>query len=343
MPRYLPPQSSLRQLKNQAKDLCKAYQAHDPEALRRFRETHPQHHGSSDSRLLEAGLTLQDAQLVVAREYGFDSWPKLAAAAGDPTARPRSGTEIIGGGQAAQRILAEMERAASSEVAILIAGEKGVGKRLAARLIHAMSRRSAGPLVQMTCDAENGVLCESDLFGYEPGAFTGAKTTQEGHLQMANGGTLVLDEIGSLSSSAQAKLQRFIESGGYRRLGGSQDLSADVRLIGTTSRDLREMVNSGSLREDLYYQIAVLGIELPPLRDRAEDIPALAEYFAVKMGHRDAPRFSPEALALLATHSWPGNVRELRNTVERAVAASSGGAVSPEVIRLQSPASAPRD
>ena len=218
MPRYFPPQSNLRQLKNQAKDLCKAYQARDPEALRRFRETHPQHHGSPDSRLLEAGLTLQDAQLVVAREYGFDSWPKLAAAAGDPTARPRPGAEIIGGGQAAQRILAEMERAASADVPILLVGEKGVGKRLAARVVHAMSRRSAGPLVQMTCDADNGVLCESDLFGYEPGAFTGAKATQEGNLQLATGGTLVLDEVGGLTSSAQAKLQRFVESGVYRRL-----------------------------------------------------------------------------------------------------------------------------
>ncbi|MCC7263909.1 MAG: sigma-54-dependent Fis family transcriptional regulator [Candidatus Latescibacteria bacterium] len=340
MSKSLPPHFNLRQLKIQAKELLKAYQTRDPEALARYRQHHPQHQKSSDPRLIEAGLTLQDAQLVMAREYGFDSWPRLTAAIGDaPTSRaPADG--FVGNSPAADRIRAEMDRAAANDLPVLILGEKGVGKRLVARTIHALSRRSAGPLLHLTCDAANGLLCESELLGYEPGAFTGANTSQAGSLQLAEGGTLVLEEIGDLQSAAQAKLRHFVERGVYRRLGGTQDLAADTRLLGTSSRDLALLVKSGSFREDLYYQFQVLCIELPPLRDRVEDIPTLANFCAMKLGtgHRETPRFSPDALALLRAHSWPGHVRELKSTVERAVAEATGETIAAAAIRIDSPA-----
>ena len=340
MSKHLPLQSNLRQLKNQAKDLCKAYQARDSEALARFRQHHPHHHGSSDPRLIGAGLTLQDAQLVLAREYGFDSWPKLAAALGEAPSHPPLAEQFIGNSPAAQRIRAEMDRAASNDLPVLILGEPGVGKRLVAWIIHALGQRRAGPLVSLTCNAENGLLCESELFGYEPGAFTGANTSQAGSLQLAEGGTLILEEMAGLQSAAQAKLQHFIERGVYRRLGGALDLTADARLVGTSSRNLGPLVKSGAFREDLYYQFRVLCIELPPLRDRADDIPALASFCATKLGdgRRETPQFNQDALALLRAHDWPGNVRELKSTVERAVAGTSGATITADVLHLDAPA-----
>jgi DNA-binding NtrC family response regulator len=345
MSRQLPPQSNLRQLRNQAKDLSKAYQAREIDALKRFRKSHPQHQESSDARLAEAGLTLQDAQLVIAREYGFDSWPKLAASLADLPERPLVSGDVIGDSQALQLIRATLERAALTDVPVFIAGEKGVGKRLMARTIHAASRRGSTPLVQMTCNVGNGLLCDSFLFGYEPGAFTGARSSHAGNLELATGGTLVLEEIGGLTSAAQAKLQQFIEGGIYRRLGGTQDLTADVRLISTTTQDLETMVKSGSFREDLYYQRTVLRLELPPLRDRTTDIPALANYFAQRSsnGHDGTPQFGQEALTLLLSHTWPGNVRELRTTVERAVAETSGATIPPDAIHLQFPTNPPNE
>lgn len=337
MPKHLPPQSNLRQLKNQAKDLCKAYQAREVEALQRFRQHHPQHHDSSDSRLTEAHLTLQDAQLVIAREYGFDSWPKMAASVTDLPEPPSIASDFLGNSQVLRGIRAILERAALTGVPVLIAGEKGVGKRLAARTIHAVSGRGSAPFVQIACNAENGLLSESELFGYEPGAFTGARSSQAGKLELAIGGTLVLEEIGGLTSAAQTRLQQFIEGGIYRRLGGSQDLAADARLISTSTQDLKVLVESGAFREDLYYQLAVLCIDLPPLRGRTEDIPELANYFAHKISNRHGGvlQFSQDALAVLMAHTWSGNVRELRSVVERAVAETSGETITPDVLHLQ--------
>jgi DNA-binding NtrC family response regulator len=341
MSKHLPPQSNLRQLKNQAKDLCKAYQAREIDALRRFRQSHPQHQDSSDAHLAEAGLTLQDAQLVIAREYGFDSWPKLTTSLADLPERPLIASDVIGNSQALQQIRASLERAALTDVPVLIVGEKGVGKRLIARTIHAASRHGSGPLIQMTCNAENGILCDSDLFGYEPGAFTGARSSQAGNLERAIGGTLVLEEVGGLTSAAQTKLQHFLEGGIYRRLGGTQDLTADVRLVSTTTQDLERMVKSGSFREDLYYQLTVLRLELLPLRNRTADIPILASYFAQKSskGPDSTPQFGQDALTILLSHTWPGNVRELRATVERAVVETSGTTIAPDAIHLQFPTS----
>ena len=338
MSKHFPSQPNLRQLKSQAKDLKKACETRDPQALQRFREHHPRHVNSSDSNLIEASLTLQDAQLVVAREYGFDSWPDLSASIGAVPVRPAAVESIVGSGGAVQRIRSELARAACTDAPVLLVGEKGVGKRLAARWIHAMGARSGGPFVQVICDAAAETLTESEIFGHESGAFTGAKSARVGSLETATAGTLVLDEIGGLSLLAQGWLHNLIESGTYRRLGGSEDLVADLRLVGTSSRDLRKMVEDGRFREDLHYRMEVLRIDLPPLRDRTEDIPDLAQCFATATGagDKEVPRFSEDAIALLKAHDWPGNVRELRHAVERAVIASGvGDTISSDAIHLR--------
>ncbi|MEW6752583.1 MAG: sigma 54-interacting transcriptional regulator [Candidatus Latescibacterota bacterium] len=331
----LPAHASLRQLRNQAKDLHRAAQVREPEAFRRFREHHPRHRTTPDDRLAEAGLTLQDAQLVIAREYGFDSWPKLAASLSETGSAEPWPEQMVGSSAVAQRLRALIERAAATDVPVLVAGEKGVGKRLAARLIHAQSRRRHGLLVQVSCEGED-LLLEGEVFGYEQGAFTGAAAAREGRLQAASDGTLLLDEIGALSASAQTRLQGFLEHGTYRRLGGAEDLSSGARLLATASVDLQQRVAAGLFREDLCYQIQVLRLDVPPLRERAGDIPELAGHFAARAagaGAGGASGFCDEALALLASHAWPGNVRELRAVVEGIVAGSAGETISAEAVR----------
>ncbi|MFA6107668.1 MAG: sigma 54-interacting transcriptional regulator [Candidatus Latescibacterota bacterium] len=336
MSTHLPPQASLRQLKIQAKELHRAHQAREPQALQRLRRHHPRYERSTDAEVAEARLTLQDAQLVLAREYGFESWPRLTAAVGTPAESARPGVELIGTSAAIQRVRDEIERAAACGLPVLIVGELGVGKRLVARAIHVASRRE-GPLVQVACGAPDGTLGEAELFGYEPGAFTGAHTQHPGQLESADSGTLVLEEIDGLSPEAQARLQAFVEHGTFRRLGGTEDQTAEVRLVATTSRDLRERVTAGAFREDLYYQIEVLRLEVPSLHERGEDLPALAAHFAaaVNQGRAEPVRFSPEALERLAAYDWPGNVRELRRVVERVVAAASGNSVGAESVILE--------
>jgi len=340
MSKQLPTPSSLRQLKIQAKDLRRAYQSGDREALQRFREHHPRCAESSDADLASAQLTLQDAQLVVAREYDCDSWPKLTASVGAAVHPPHGGAGIdgIAGSSAAIRqIRADLERAAQSDVPILVTGEKGVGKRLLARTVHAMGSRSQAPLVRFACDVASGPLEESELFGHEPGAFTGANATRLGKLEEAGDGTLVLDEVSFLSISAQMQLLNLMESGMCRRLGGSEDVPANARLVATTSQGLRPMVSSGSFREDLFYRLQVIRIDVPSLRHRLEDIPELAAHFAARVAQsagREAPHFSAETLSLLAGHAWPGNVRELQHAIEAAVMSVPDGAIAPEHIRL---------
>jgi len=345
MSKQLPSPSSLRQLKIQAKDLRRAYQSGDPEALQRFREHHPRCVEHSDADLVSAQLTLQDAQLVVAREYGCDSWPKLTASVETAARAPSPGDGIVGSSEAIRQIRADMVRAAQSDVPVLVAGEKGGGKRLVARTIHAMSRRSRGPLVPFACDVASGPLEESELFGHEPGAFTGANSTRRGKIEEAADGTLVLDEIGYLSVSVQMQLLNLMESGVSRRLGGSEDLSVNARLVATTSHGLRQMVSSGAFREDLYYRLQVVRIDVPPLRDHLEDLPELAAHFAARAARsagREAPHFSDEALARLVAHEWPGNVRELQHAIEGAVMSVSEGVIVPEHIRLSSSPFAPQ-
>ena len=221
-----------------------------------------------------------------------------------------------------------------AEAAILIGGETGTGKELAARALHAASPRAAGPFVAVNCAALPPDLVESELFGTLRGAFTGAFRTRPGLFDAARGGTLLLDEIGELPRSAQAKLLRVLESGSFRPLGATRETRSEARILAATNRDLARLCASGEFRLDLYYRVAVLRIDLPPLRERRADIPGLVEHFVARAGSR--PRaITTEAMARLFAHAWPGNVRELRSVVERALLRAQGELI--DAFELEGP------
>jgi DNA-binding NtrC family response regulator len=226
-----------------------------------------------------------------------------------------------------QRSFVEIAHACATDVPVLISGPTGSGKTLAARVVHGNSARAAGPFVTLHCAALPEPLLESELFGYEKNAFTGALAARAGHIERAIGGTLFLDEIGDISPVLQAKLLRFVEEKTFTRVGGREDLTADLRLITATHRNLREEVRAGRFREDLYYRLHVLEIELPPLVRRREDLPALCAVFLCTIAPGRPLRLSPETLDLFDRHAWPGNVRELRNALEHAAAVCSGDTI----------------
>lgn len=229
---------------------------------------------------------------------------------------------MVGNSAALKAALFELTQVAASNATVLIRGESGTGKELAASAIHANSPRSGKPFVRLNCAALPEGLVESELFGHERGAFTGATGMRKGRFEMAHGGTLFLDEVGDLTPMTQAKLLRVLQEKEFERVGGAQTIHADVRLIAATNRDLEEMVAEGRFRQDLYYRLSVFPILLPPLRKRREDIMPLATHFAEKYGlenGREIKRISPEVTALLSTYPWPGNIRELENVMERAV------------------------
>jgi transcriptional regulator with PAS, ATPase and Fis domain len=240
---------------------------------------------------------------------------------------------LVANSPAMQRVAELIERVAATGANVLVLGGSGAGKDAAARLIHEKSPRRDRPFVKIDCAALPEQLLESELFGYEKGAFTGASESKPGRFEAADGGTLVLDEIASLSLSSQAKLLRVIEERSFERLGGKQPVRIDVRIIALANVDLKETVRAHAFRDDLYYRLAVVAIELPPLIDRAEDIPQLAEQFvkqfAARSG-RSGAYISREALALLTNYDFPGNVRELRNIIEHAVLATSREVIEPE-------------
>ncbi|HTB21522.1 MAG TPA: sigma 54-interacting transcriptional regulator [bacterium] len=238
-----------------------------------------------------------------------------------------SDTGIIGASQAIQDTLQLVDRAARIDANVLILGENGTGKELVARAIHRLGPRSQGPFVAVNCAALPETLLESELFGHEKGAFTGAAAARPGRFELAAGGTLFLDEIGDLMPSLQVKLLRVVQEKAFERLGGTRTLRPDFRLIAATHQDLRKAVVEGSFREDLFYRLFVLPIELAPLRERVEDIPLLVDHFLRRFaarGKRRVQRLSPAAMDRLQGHAWPGNVRELENCVERAVAMHEG-------------------
>jgi DNA-binding NtrC family response regulator len=226
---------------------------------------------------------------------------------------------------------------APSRASVLLLGESGTGKELVASALHEHSPRARGPFVKLHCAALADTLLESELFGHERGAFTGAVSRRDGRLQQANGGTLFLDEIGDISPATQVKLLRFLQSRELERVGGNQTIEVDVRIVAATNRNLAERVKDGRFREDLFYRLNVVSIELPALRARASDIPLLAMHFLVRFAHENEKRitgFSDEALLRLVKHPWPGNVRELENTVERAVVVARGETIRPEELGL---------
>jgi two-component system, NtrC family, nitrogen regulation response regulator NtrX len=249
--------------------------------------------------------------------------------------------EMIWSGPAMERLMAQVERVAASESRVAIQGETGTGKELIARTIHQKSARHAGPFVTLNCAAVPAELIESELFGHEKGSFTGAATRHVGKFEQAAGGTLFLDEIGDMPLVMQSKLLRVLEEGEIERIGGDKPVPVDARVVVATHRNLEEMVRQGTFRADLFHRIYVFPIALPPLRERTEEIPALAGYFAAQVASQNgwrAKRFSAESLEILRRYAWPGNVRELRNVVERVLLLSSGETIAAEEMNLALPA-----
>ncbi|HHT9117132.1 MAG TPA: sigma-54-dependent transcriptional regulator [Candidatus Hypogeohydataceae bacterium YC38] len=242
-------------------------------------------------------------------------------------------SELVGNTSEMQRILKTVRDVAPSMATVIIYGETGVGKELVAQAIHRYSHRKDKPFVVLHCAALADGVLESELFGHEKGSFTGALYTRKGRFELAHGGTLFLDEVAEMSHSVQVKLLRVVEAGRFERVGGEETRQVDVRLIAATNKELEEQVAQGKFREDLYYRLNVIRINLPPLRDRRADIPLLADYFLIHYARRNNKNiqgFSPQALRLLQEYHWPGNVRELENTIERAVVLCKKGIIEPE-------------
>ncbi|QUV84232.1 sigma-54 dependent transcriptional regulator [Chloracidobacterium aggregatum] len=273
--------------------------------LERLVETH---------RLRRACLLMREEY---ARRYGF----------------PR----IIGDSPAMQQVGQHLQRVAPTETTVLLLGESGTGKELFARAMHHLSHRRQAPFVAINCAAIPETLVENELFGHEKGAFTGADGRQVGKFELARGGTLFLDEIGELPLAVQSKFLRALESRTITRIGGGQEIGVDVRIVAATNRDLTAAVAARTFREDLYYRLAVFTLEIPPLRERREDIPALANHFAEKYGREIRRRrvtLSPAALKALQDYDFPGNIRELENCIERACILCEGTTLEPEDLRL---------
>ncbi|HUI84490.1 MAG TPA: sigma-54 dependent transcriptional regulator [Candidatus Binatia bacterium] len=248
--------------------------------------------------------------------------------------------QIVWSGEAMRRVMAQLERVAASETRICIYGETGTGKELAARTVHEKSSRAAGPFITLNCAAVPPELIESELFGHEKGAFTGALQRHIGKFEQAHRGTLLLDEIGDMPLPMQAKLLRVLEEGEVERIGGDRPVAVDARVLVATHRDLAELAEQGKFRSDLYHRIVVFPITLPPLRERADDIPALIEHFVVQVcaqnGWKPVP-FTSEAVEALKKYRWPGNVRELRNIVERLLLLATSGVVDVATVEVALP------
>jgi DNA-binding NtrC family response regulator len=244
---------------------------------------------------------------------------------------------IVGRSRRVQEVIRTAEMVAKSKSTVLITGETGTGKEMVARAIHFHSAQREMPLVKVNCAAIPENLLESELFGHTRGAFTGALTSKKGKFALADGGSIFLDEIGTMATALQAKLLRVLQEREFEPLGSERSQKVDVRVIAATNRDIRQMVTDGRFQEDLYYRLNVIPVHIPPLRERREDIPLLVEHFIRKHAQRAGKRIEgiePAVLQALEAADWPGNVRELENTVERAVVLSPGAIIGPDVVRL---------
>jgi PAS domain S-box-containing protein len=254
-------------------------------------------------------------------------------------------TEVVGNSPAMRSVLNEVARVAPTEATVLLTGETGSGKESIARMIHQLSRRHDGALIKVNCATLPAGLVESELFGHERGAFTGAIARKKGRFELAHNETVFLDEIGELPPEAQSKLLRVLQEREFERVGGTQTIKVDVRVIAATNRDLAAAVGAGQFRADLFYRLNVYPIHVPPLRERREDIPMLASYFVGKIGRRigkSVRRIDPPSLALLAAYDWPGNVRELANVIERAIILCEGETLRAEHLTIARPDAQPR-
>jgi DNA-binding NtrC family response regulator len=302
--------------------------------------------GARDYFALPEDLDLLRRSLQRERDEAAGKADAARFAAGE---RRLSGFEaIIGRSPALQRSLDQARRVAQHrDVTVLIGGETGTGKELLARALHYDSPRAAAPFVEINCAAIPANLLESELFGHEKGSFTGATGAKPGLMELAHGGTIFLDEIGSLPLELQPKLLRVLESREIRRVGGQTTRKVDVRVVGATHMDLGAAVSRGEFREDLFYRLNVVALVLPPLRDRGEDIEILAETFAARLSAQyglPLPALSPEVRSAIRGHSWPGNIRELRNAIERALVLSPPGTIAlAELPTARLTAEAPRD
>src|ERR1700738_2231814 len=296
--------------------------------------------GASDDVLKP--FSLAEMRMVIHKELDVHNLREenrsLREALGKRYAHPN----IVAQSPKMQEVLATVERVAPTNSTVLLGGETGVGKDLIARAIHQKSRRASGPFIKINSTAIPENLLESELFGYEKGAFTGATASKPGKFELADKGTLFLDEIGDVPPAIQVKLLRVLQEREFERLGGTKTLKVDVRLIAATNRDLRAALEDGTFREDLYYRLNVVPIDIPPLREHKEDVAGLASLFLSRFA-KDSGRpgkitgISPAAMQLLTGHYWPGNVRELQNVIERACALASGSQLEVGDIQLDSP------
>jgi two-component system NtrC family response regulator len=247
-------------------------------------------------------------------------------------------SDLIGKSRAIQQVRELIQKVAATKATVLVTGESGTGKELVARALHAQSPRRDKPMISVNCSALAETLLESELFGHERGSFTGATSQRKGRFEIADGGTLFLDEVGEMAPAVQVTLLRVLQNREFERVGGNKTIKVDVRVIAASNRDLKEEVARGTFREDLYYRLNVVHLEVPPLRDRREDLPLLIRYFLEKFAkelNKETPALSPEAMTALRDYPWPGNIRELENMLERAVILSSGSSIQVEDLPIQ--------
>jgi two-component system, NtrC family, response regulator AtoC len=282
-------------------------------------------------------FSMEEIKLVVAKELDVRNLREENISLREALGRRYEFKNIVARSAAMQEVLATVERVAPTHSTVLLGGESGVGKDLIARAIHQHSRRASGPFIKINCTAIPENLLESELFGYERGAFTGATTSKPGKFELADRGTIFLDEIGDVPGTIQVKLLRVLQEREFERLGGTKTLKVDVRVVAATNQDLRAALEQGTFREDLYYRLNVVPISIPPLRAHKEDIPYLVDFFLehfARESGKSIEGITPAAMKLLTDFYWPGNVRELENIIERAVVMSAGTKIDVEDIHL---------
>ncbi len=280
-------------------------------------------------------VDIGELQLTIARALSFRGLQEENRQLKERLGERQIATDILGKSPAMQEMFATLSMVAPTDATVLITGESGTGKELVAGALHHNSQRKDGPFIKLNCAALNENLLESELFGHEAGAFTGAAGRRKGRFELAHKGTLLLDEIGDMSLTTQAKVLRVLQDGEFERLGGSETVKTDVRLLAATHKDLQLMIEAGTFRQDLFFRLSVVPIHLPALRERIIDIPELAGFFLgryAKKNRKDLKGFHPEALNLLMRYPWPGNIRELENTIERAVILCLGEQISPHEL-----------
>ncbi len=285
-------------------------------------------------------FSLAEMRMVVRKELDHSRLQEENRSLREALGQKYSHPNIVARSAKMQEVLATVERVAPTNSTVLLGGESGVGKDLIARAIHEKSRRAAGPFVKINSTAIPENLLESELFGYEKGAFTGAVSSKPGKFELADKGTLFLDEIGDVPAVTQVKLLRVLQEREFERLGGTRTVKVDVRLLAATNRDLRAALEQGTFREDLYYRLNVVPIDIAPLRERKEDIPDLANLFLARFAKdsgRELRGISPAAMQILLAHYWPGNVRELQNAIERACALAAGPELEARDVQLDLP------